>query len=1096
MSTSNKNFEHNISIVNTNIDNIDSDNSDYEDYQNDYCAANDDTMVTHEYNEECDKVLYELSTTSTENIIQRKISKNMRDLDNFLRNSKYIVEKGDPNTNIISVLERKCYNIPINDLGTFFEKLDNCRREKMLLHYAERQYNSAITHSGIHIDFDRYQATNKDQLTEQHFSTLAHIILGMLHNYIGFSNQKVHCFITRKPGILPAPTKTGQMRYKDGFHLLVPEIMVSKGLKKYLLNEILEKKLLSTVFADIDNLEPAESMLDMASSSNPMHFYGNSKVGKQPYVLQYAYRCTYYPMGIIGPTMMNVPIESLLEYNLAYELSLCHILPEVGGKETLLKKAHYNYLPALETPIQLMVEKSQHGIIPHDEIIATENSVDLLTLTDPEAKYIKQLLDILDESYANDYDKWFMVVCAIANVSSRYKDLAIHFSQRKPEAWSQDELDRVWNEALSKVHPRPVTKRSIIHWAKTSSPVRFREIQGETYTHLLRNYVFENEGRVEHAMVATILQRMIGEKFVVDCETPDSNEKKNYRWYEFVIDGQSMRKGEIYKWRREADPDNIHLYIADHVSKLYNQVMQEVKQRKDDSKSDPEMKYWDKVEKAFKLYKSRLSENTFQVGVIKQAQYRFRVRGFIDELDSYENILGVGNGILILGQNAQLVRGFHEYRISKYTETDYVPYDPNNRYVKELLRIIHEIFPEEDVFQFMLFHASTWLDACDPACMLLLLVGGGQNGKSFFLRMVHNALGNRYVGCGKIALLSSPNERAESANSAQMQLKDKRGFYFEEANKCEVLNSSRIKTITSPGYQSGRDLHQRQENFRNTANVICASNYDYIIDCTDHGTWRRILYYKNKVKFCANPDPTNQYEKKEDPNIMRVYPNDVNYKQAMLSILVHYNEILRSKYNGDLKRIPIPTIDAETYQFRRRQDVIHRFITEMIVVSPKSEPISLHTIATKYTSWYGNIVKNASPTVTEVISQLENSCLARSLERRSSTVLFLIGHRLKMSPDEPLEEGESEIVPSATEPQKNTQSSAQNGAYNDINGGQDVAIAATEAPELPSDNQYKFIEDLEKNTPTYLQSRDEEERKALANMTINLDELLGINTVV
>src|SRR5581483_5845594 len=98
-------------------------------------------------------------------------------------------------------------------------------------------------------------------------------------------------------------------------------------------------------------------------------------------------------------------------------------------------------------------------------------------LTDARARYISQLLDILDISYASDYPKWFQVICAVASVSHRYKDIAKRFSMRAPVAWSDAEFERVWSEATSgKPHPRPVTERSIIHWAKTSSPIRFKEI--------------------------------------------------------------------------------------------------------------------------------------------------------------------------------------------------------------------------------------------------------------------------------------------------------------------------------------------------------------------------------------------------------------------------------------------------------------------------------------------------------------------------------------------------------------------------------------------------------------------------------------------
>jgi phage/plasmid-associated DNA primase len=1007
---------------------------------------------------EYDNIVYELSNTPVEEIIQRKVCKYIRELDSFFRIGNFGVEKGDFSTNIIDVSKRRCYNVPKGSIETFFTCLENCRKAGRMLHYNERQFTDTITHSGILIDFDRYQNSQTSQITERHITLLCSMIITVLNSFIRFSEVSIHIFVTRKPSVVPAVLKTGQTVYKDGFHLVLPEVMICKGAKKYLIEEILSRKLLSKVFSDIENIEPPEAMLDRASATNPMHFFGNSKVDKPSYLLTNIYRYEFMCDDMIS-TCVRLTADDFKEYNLCYELSLCWYLQTFNGKPTVMNKKQYNYKQEYETKIQLLIEKTHLDIIPKDSIMENESSIDLLTISDPIAGKLKKLLDILDSSYATDYEKWFKVICAIANTNPRYKDLAIHFSQRRPQDWSEIEFERVWNDIVSaRKHNNPLTFKSIIYWAKQSSPVRYKELQNTDYSKLLRNYVYENEGRVEHAMVARLLHEMFSEKFAVDVETADDNSRKIYRWYEFVIDGQQMRKGEIFKWRREADPDNIHLYISEHMTKIYKTVAEDIKTIKDKAENDALMKYWDKVEKTFKQYMSKLSENGFQVGVIKQAQYRFRMRGFLDELDSYEDVLGVGNGILLLGTKAKFIRGYHEYKISKYTDTDYVPYEPENPIIKELLRVVHEIFPEEDVFNFMWLHASTWLDACDPACLLLLLVGGGQNGKSFFLRMIHNALGNMYVSSGKIALLSSPNEKAESANSAQCHMKNKRGFYFEEANKCEVLNSSRVKTITSPGYQSGRDLHQKQENFRNTCNPIAASNYDYIAECTDHGFWRRIYYYKNKVKFCKNPDPKNPYEKKEDPNIMRVYPNNTLYKQAALSILVHYNEILRTKYNNDLKQVPVPTILAETYKFRRRQDSLHRFITEMIVESPNAEDISTYTIAMKYQEWYARVIKNASPTVNEIMSQLENSCLAQHFESRGghNHLLYLKGHRMKHSVEDPTLENEKDLIPADL---KESITNEQNEINNTL----------IEIDKPPVDN---FIKELSNHDSDYIQTRE------------------------
>jgi hypothetical protein len=195
----------------------------------------------------------------------------------------------------------------------------------------------------------------------------------------------------------------------------------------------------------------------------------------------------------------------------------------------------------------------------------------------------------------------------------------------------------------------------------------------------------------------------------------------------------------------------------------------------------------------------------------------------------------------------------------------------------------------------------------------------------------------------------------------------------------------------------------------------------------------------------------------------------------MLSILVHYNQILRAKYNNDLKRIPVPTIDSETYQFRRRQDTIHRFITEMIVVSPASEPISLNTIANRYQEWYARSIKAQAPSTTEVVAQLENSYLAKYLERRNASVLFLIGHRLKITLEDTLSDNERDLSPVV-------ENCAQH-VNNDIS---ESSVSTIANDNIANDN---FMNDICKTAQSdiYVQTR---EQKPPCEQTFDIDQII------
>src|SRR5690606_40849634 len=112
--------------------------------------------------------------------------------------------------------------------------------------------------------------------------------------------------------------------YKDGFHVLIPEIWVTKGLKKYINNTL--APILNRIFASIDNIEPPEKMLDKMSASGPVFMFGNCKMESVPYKLEHVYEITMGEMSGHGRSVINVDEvlsgPSFSKVNLTYEMSL------------------------------------------------------------------------------------------------------------------------------------------------------------------------------------------------------------------------------------------------------------------------------------------------------------------------------------------------------------------------------------------------------------------------------------------------------------------------------------------------------------------------------------------------------------------------------------------------------------------------------------------------------------------------------------------------------------------------------------------------------------------------------------------------------
>lgn len=961
-------------------------------------------------------------------IIQQKTSRACRDLSDFIRIGNFTREKGSQVANICDRAVSKIYEIDHIQMEDFFTLIDRCRQEGAVLQWQERQAVADNPHSGIMIDFDFYQPTRNVQVLPRHMDALMREIGLLIAQSIDFSPYisednpyfTFHAFVIRKPDVVPAtaPHQTAagpsKPEFKDGWHILIPEIQTIKGYKQWLVTQLSNEERLKKVFRGAQSNYEYARACDMGSVRNPVYYYGCGKAGKPTYVLRNAYEIT-----IDASDATNVERRQLLlgditgrtDINLTYEMSLASNFTELNGRPTWLKKHKFSYLPAIEFAVQQYAEKYSRKVADED-IEDNAADVSLLSAMDARAAQLSKMLDILDPQYALDYNLWFKVICAIAHTNHAYKPLAKAFSLRRPDSFSQASFDAKWNEAMqSRSGKAPVTLRSILYWAKTSSPDRYREIHKADYVTELTTMAYKFDGEVEQAKFADIVYKLACGKFVVDVAFNKNAGKRQYTWYEFMTPDDQSIKGEVWKWRQEFKPDGIHLLCTRQLENIALDVANYIKDRSETETDPIKMKYHIAVYKKFKQKISKLSNNIFQRGIVEQAEFRFRFgnRGFADELDSYEDVIGVGNGVLVLGHQPRLIKGFHDYKVSKYTPTDYIPYDPTDPLTRQLEQAIHDVLIEQDVYEFILMYASTGMDNCKSANLFLELYGDGSDGKTFILDMLRNTLGPQYCLSAKPALLTSGAERAGQTNSSLYSLKGMRFFTVEEFNAGDSYNEACLKSVTD-GVVVCRGVYRTdEEQFNLRCNGIGATNHIINVNSQDHGFWRRILHYNTKNKFVPNPDPTNPYERKVDYAYRSTYVFDPIWQQKFLSILVHWNVILRTKYGNDVNNIPIPTIRRESAEHRMRMDALDNYIANTFVYSPEADPISLDTVAGKYREYFIKNIRHTNLALDRFIDMIAQSRLRKHIASDRRGIKMLSCHRMRMSADEPLGPGEQDL---------------------------------------------------------------------------------------
>lgn len=936
-----------------------------------------------------DTLTWSLITESS----QKKHCTGARSLHQFLQSIEHIyaTQKKDERTNIIDQGEKKTYALPPDSLLELFKHLNECRLEKSIMHFSEKQGDQ----SGFMLDLDIITTNKLATLTDKHLYRLTGALFISLQRDLKFdSQQQQYIFYTTRSSI----DLVQDNKYKFGFHILLPGIRLDKIYRRWFLQKFKTEPALLSILQELNAVDP-ENCLDQNSASVPVLFLGSCKSGSKPYNLSYAFEIWLEESNdntwISPPVIKPIQIKDLEEYNLVAELSLV-TEANYESKKSLIKKIRYEYKAGVEKNIaewsQPITTNTKN--ISIDELLLSDHSLSTLTMHNPEAKYLHGLLDILTDDYYTDRNKWRNVIFALANTSEQYKDLAIWFSQKCPEKWNdngQDVLDELWNEALSIKCAKPLTISSISYWAQKSNPEKYNSIMERSYFTILTKYVYEHGGKLQHYMIAKVLHTMLHNKFCVDVDTSS----KKYCWFEFVLPGQPMRPGEAWKWRKEVEPDDIHIYISEKLINILEQISDHIEEKKENSTSDSQTIYYKNLGKAFASSKNSMFNDTFKNGIIKQATYIFRKRGFIEQLDMLPTLFGVGNGVLELGNKCHLINYYHENPISKYTPINWVPFDDKNKWTILVLNAIADIIVEPDVRNWILFHACQGLSRDTKEGLLLLFEGGGQNGKTSFLRWVAKSLGP-YADKFNIQLLACDREEADKPNSAMMKFKYINWAYAEESNKAQSLNVARMKELVNAGEVSSRDLNSKQETFTMKCNFVVASQYSFIVNTTDHGTWRRLKHYTSKTKFCANPDPNNPYEKKDNQDFNLKYSSDPNFLTSMLSILSHYYERLQKEYGGELKNVPCPTLDIETESFRISQDAIHRWICESVVISPYNcIDYDIGTITNSYMDWYKiHIDRKAVITANTFIKEIMSSAISKYLKPAPNKNVVLKGCRI------------------------------------------------------------------------------------------------------
>lgn len=733
----------------------------------------------------------------------------------------------------------------------------------------------------IIIDIDLKYTIKKDNLDnlDNYRKYLESDIINIIKNYnyilltyLKLTDSDMHAYVLEKNKPKIISKNDIEEKYKDGFHIIYPNIctipIVQYFFRELIIMKFKEDKLLEHL--NLDNT--IEDIFDRSIiEKNGWLLYGSSKDNLKDslYVLTKVYD---YNLGNI--------IDELEEDD-----DFRRDLPDVLS----IKKYNENMCTEFKDNITLEIIESKLDsiMIKTNKRIYTSNS---------EIYKARQLLNLLSLNRAKDYNKWIELGFCLHNIDDSLLEDWIEFSKNDMKLFKEGECDKLW----SKFRYEGLNIGSLYRWA--------REDNFEGYS----NFLFDElSDIIKKSLDATSynIAKVFYEfnKYQYVCV-----DIKNKKWYEFVDHRwipMYEATGIINKLNTELSDQYIKLSIAYNLKSL-NIKLDEGEKRK----------YREKGEQANKIAKL-LNGMAFKKDIISELLHLYFKRDFLDKLDDNNDLIGFNNGIYDL-KNEYFRNGRPEDYISFSTNTNYIKYDPNNINIKAVINFFEQIQPENDLREYLLRKLSTCLEGHIRYQHFEVWTGVGSNGKGRILKLLLDSFGD--YGCTlPVSFLTKKGGDSENASPCLSKTKGKRVAVFQEPEYEDCIYVGKLKSLTGSDKIMSRNLYSEPQQFYIKWKGILAANKLPGLSGSDPAVFRRIRVLPFEIKFVNNPIESN-----EKQIIYNLDDMMNNWHEAFLSLLIEtYKKYIKYGIDEPSKVL------LNTNLYQSAADCYSAFIKEKLIIT-------------------------------------------------------------------------------------------------------------------------------------------------------------------
>lgn len=209
------------------------------------------------------------------------------------------------------------------------------------------------------------------------------------------------------------------------------------------------------------------------------------------------------------------------------------------------------------------------------------------------------------------------------------------------------------------------------------------------------------------------------------------------------------------------------------------------------------------------------------------------------DFDSHPDLLNVCNGVVDL-RTGELGPHDPHLLLTKIAAGDYVA----GAHHRDWDAALTALDPDERVW-FQRWAGQSATGYMQTEDLLLVLQGGGSNGKSTILGTLVDVLGGHAIVVPEKLLTASPNDHSTELTT----LKGARLALIEETPEARALSVKRLKDTVGTPKITARRIREDNITFDATHTLALTTNYVPRISESDHGTWRRLALLKFRKTF-------------------------------------------------------------------------------------------------------------------------------------------------------------------------------------------------------------------------------------------------------